>query len=195
MIKINDTLVSDELIERFFVCDLERCKGACCVEGDLGAPLEKDELKLIHDSFKYVSPYISDESKIQIKKQGHYIKDFEGDYSTPTIKGRECVYAVYGDKGILHCGFELAWKDGKSTFRKPISCHLYPVRIKSDIHNYLVNYDKWSICNPACKLGKAVNVPLYLFVKEALIRKFGSEWFNKLDRIANKRNANKKDKD
>ena len=193
MIKIDDTLVSDELIEKFFICDLDKCKGACCVEGDLGAPLEKEELRLVSDSSKYIMPYISNESKTQIKKQGHYVKDFEGDFSTPTINGRECVYAAYGENGILKCGFEMAWKDGKSEFRKPLSCHLYPIRIKNDGHNYLVNYDKWKICNPACKLGAAMNIPLYLFVKEALIRKFGLDWFNKLDRIAKKKLKNKKD--
>lgn len=184
MIKIENILVSDELIGNFFVCDLEKCRGACCVEGDLGAPLEQDELKSVRNSLQYVKPYLSEESKNEIAKQGTYIKDYEGDYSTPTIRGRECVYAVYDSNGILKCGFELAWQDGKIPFRKPVSCHLYPVRIKRDAFSYLVNHDKWSICDPACKLGKSMNMPLYKFVKEALIRKFGREWYDKLDKFA-----------
>ncbi len=193
MIRIDNCIVSDELISNFFVCDLERCKGACCVEGDLGAPLEEEELEPVIKSYPSVKPYLSEKGKEEIKRQGHFIKDFEGDNSTPIIHGRECAYAVYDDKGILKCGFELAWKDGKSAFRKPLSCHLYPVRIKKSIGNYLVNYDKWSICDPACKLGKAMNMPLYVFVKDALIRKFGVEWYDKLDRIARETNDREKD--
>jgi hypothetical protein len=120
MINIYDVLVSDDLLESYFVCDLEQCKGACCVEGDLGAPLEKKELRHVKESFGVIKSYLSEEGIQQIKKQGHYVKDFEGDYSTPTISGRECAYSVYDEKRILKCGFELAWQDGRSKFRKPV---------------------------------------------------------------------------
>ena len=188
MIIIKDTVVSDDLIENFFVCDLEQCKGACCVEGDLGAPLEKDEIRKVKNAFKSIQSYLSDEGIQQIHKQGHYVKDFEGEFSTPTIRGKECVYSVYDKKGILKCGFELAWKDGKSDFRKPVSCHLYPVRVRKNIISSHVNYDRWHICEPACTLGKAMKIPLYIFIKEALIRKFGIDWYNELDKIARERN-------
>ncbi len=189
MIIIRDTIVSEELIGNFFVCDLEKCKGACCVEGDLGAPLEEDELRPIRNALKRIEPYLSREGIEQIRKQGHYIKDSDGDYSTPTIHGKECVYSTYDKNGILRCGFELAWKDGKSDFRKPVSCHLYPVRItKSEVNSH-VNYHQWHICSPACTLGKSMKIPLYVFVKEALIRKYGEEWYHELDLIAKTRNG------
>jgi hypothetical protein len=192
MIKIGNTIISDELLENFFVCDLEKCKGACCVEGDLGAPLERNELKPVRESYSAIEPYLTAESKTQIKKQGFYIKDFEGDHSTPTINGKECVFSIYDKKGILKCSFEKAWKEGKSEFRKPVSCHLYPVRVRKKYNNFYVNYDRWSICDPACKLGEAMQMPLYVFVKDALIRKFGQEWYDKLDKIAREKQAEKK---
>jgi hypothetical protein len=184
MININDILVSDDVLESYFVCDLEHCKGACCVEGDLGAPLEKSELRRVKESLKAIQSYLSEEGKEQISKQGAYVKDFEGDYSTPTIGGRECAYSVYDEKGILKCSFEMAWKEGKSTFRKPVSCHLYPIRVKRNKINSFVNYERWHICDPACTLGKSIKTPLYVFLKDALIRKFGTDWYNELAVIA-----------
>ena len=168
MIMINDILVSDDLLESYFVCDLEKCKGACCIEGDLGAPLEKKELRQVRESLGVIKSYLSEEGIQQIKKQGHYVKDFEGDYSTPTIGGRECAYSVYAEKGILKCGFELAWQDGKSKFRKPVSCHLYPVRVKKNNINSTVNYERWHICDPACSLGKSLKIPLYVFCERSI---------------------------
>jgi hypothetical protein len=184
MINIDEVLVSDDLLESYFVCDLEQCKGACCVEGDLGAPLEINELRLVRESFDRIKSYLTEEGIAQIKRHGPYVKDFEGDYSTPTIGGKECAYSVYDEKGVLKCGFELAWKDGKSAFRKPVSCHLYPVRVKQTKINRIVNYERWHICDPACKLGQSLQVPLYVFLKEALIRKFGIDWYEELSRIA-----------
>ncbi|HLF32644.1 MAG TPA: DUF3109 family protein [Cyclobacteriaceae bacterium] len=187
MIVIKDTVVSDEILDNFFVCDLVKCKGACCVEGDLGAPLGEDELQSIKDVLPDIEPYLSGAGIEEIRTQGPYVKDFEGDYSTPTIHGRECAYSVYDEDGILRCGFELAWNDGKTGFRKPISCHLYPVRIKKNKVNSQVNYHRWHICSPACDLGKAMKIPLYIFVKDALVRKFGEEWYLELEAIARKR--------
>lgn len=181
MIKIGETLISDDLLEQFFVCDLEKCKGACCVEGDLGAPLEEDELDLLKNNFNNIVPFLTEEGKEAIEQQGLYVFDFEGDYSTPTIGGRECAYAVRGENDILRCGIELAHTRGASSFRKPVSCHLYPVRISEHKTNIAVNYDKWTICDPACTLGTSLHVPLYVFLKEALIRKFGEEWYHQLD--------------
>jgi hypothetical protein len=189
MIVIGKTLVSEDIADNFFVCDLEKCKGACCVEGDLGAPLEESELNLLEEVFEKVKPYLSREGIKAIEQQGLYIKDFEGDYSTPTIEGKECAYSVYDDRGILKCGIERAHQDGKINFKKPISCHLYPVRVKKLHQHVAVNYDNWHICNPACILGKKLGVPVYQFLKEALITKFGEGWYAQLVAYAEKKKS------
>jgi len=180
MILVENAVISDDIKERFFVCNLDKCKGACCVEGDLGAPLEDDELKQLEEAFDAVAPYLNKAGKKAIEEQGKYIYDEDGDYSTPTVNGRECAYAVYDEKGILKCGIEQAYNDGKTRFRKPISCHLYPIRIQKYDNYEAINYDRWEICDPACTLGEDLNVPLYKFLKEALIRKYGEAWYKKL---------------
>ncbi len=177
MIKVGEVLVSDDIKTVEFVCHLEKCKGACCVEGDLGAPLEEDELPVMHEIQKAVAPYLTDAGRKAIEVQGPYILDEDGDYSTPTIEGKECAYAHYDEKGILKCGIEQAHLDGKISFRKPISCHLYPIRITKKKGFEAVNYHKWNICSDACKLGSALGVPLYKFLKDPLIRKYGEDWY------------------
>lgn len=187
MIVIDKTCISDDIADKMFVCDLEKCKGACCVEGDLGAPLEKEELPILRRIYTKVKPYLSEAGKKVIKKQGFYIKDYEGDYSTPTIGNRECAYAIYDERGILKCAIEQAYLDGKIDFKKPISCHLYPIRITKYDDYHAINYDRWDICNPACKHGQALGVPLYKFLKEPLIRQYGEVWYNELtNQIENK---------
>jgi Protein of unknown function (DUF3109) len=181
MILIETTVISDDIAEKFFVCDLIKCKGACCVEGDLGAPLEESELPLMDEVYEQVKPYLSPEGIKVIEEQGKYVKDWEGDFSTPVIEGRECAFAIYDQKGILKCGIEQAYFDGKITFRKPISCHLYPIRItKYDDYDAL-NYDRWHICSDACSYGEALGVEIYKFLKEPLIRKYGQKWYNDLE--------------
>lgn len=180
MIKVGEVLVSDDIKTVEFVCHLEKCKGACCVEGDLGAPLEEDELEKMKEIQSKVSPYLTAEGREAIKNQGPYILDEDGDYSTPTIGGRECAYAHYDKQGVLKCGIEQAYLDGKIDFRKPISCHLYPIRITRKKEFEAVNYHKWSICSAACSYGKSLKVPLYKFLKEPLVRKYGQEWYNEL---------------
>ncbi len=180
MIKVGEVLVSDDIKTVEFVCHLEKCKGACCVEGDLGAPLEEDELPVMHEIQKAVAPYLTDAGRKAIAAQGPYILDEDGDYSTPTIEGKECAYAHYDEKGILKCGIEQANLDGKISFRKPISCHLYPIRITKKKGFEAVNYHKWNICSDACKLGSALGVPLYKFLKDPLIRKYGEDWYTTL---------------
>ncbi len=181
-------MLSDDIKEHFFVCNLEKCKGACCVEGDLGAPLEESELKILEDSYEAVKPYLMPAGVKAIEKLGKYILDEEGDYSTTTIDGAECAYAVYDEKGILKCGIEQAYKDGKTTFRKPISCHLYPIRAKKYDEFEALNYDQWDICNPACGFGKELGVPVYKFLKEPLIRRYGKDWYGELERIIEQEN-------
>lgn len=182
MILIDETCVSDDVAEKFFVCNLDKCKGACCVEGDLGAPLEESELAVMEEIYEAVKPYLTEEGIAAIEKQGKYIKDWEGDYSTTTIDERECAYAIYDEKRVLKCGIEQAYNDGKIGFKKPISCHLYPIRITKYEHYHAINYDRWGICNPACDLGEALGVPVYKFLKEPLIRAYGASWYSQLEK-------------
>jgi hypothetical protein len=184
MIQINDTLVSMEVIEEAFVCDLKACKGACCVEGDAGAPLNEVEVKILADIFPKVSPFLRKEGVEAIKSQGTSVVDDDGDLVTPLVEGKECAYTVFSENGTAQCGIELAWKSGEVSFRKPISCHLYPIRIKQYKGFEAVNYEQWHICKPACKLGQALKVPVYTFVKDALVRKYGEDWYDELKTTA-----------
>lgn len=180
MIIHQNTVLSDEIVEKHFVCDLNACKGACCVEGDAGAPLEQDELLILDEIFESVKPYLSAESLKVIAEKGLYEVDSEGDFCTTTINNRECVFAIYDDKKILKCGIEQAYLDKKISFKKPISCHLYPIRISKTAEFELINYSRWDICSAACTHGEALKVPLYKFLKEPLIRKYGTDWYNEL---------------
>ncbi len=182
MILVGNACLSDDIAEKSFVCDLEKCKGACCTEGDLGAPLDEDELPVLEKIYADVAPYLSEAGRQAIAEQGTWIKDYEGDYSTPTVAGRECAYALHDARGILKCGIEQAYLAGKTTFKKPISCHLYPIRITKYEEWDAVNYDRWEICNPACQLGEKLKVPVYKFLKEPLIRKYGEAWYAELER-------------
>lgn len=181
MIELEKTLISDDVIDSHFVCDLKKCKGACCVEGDLGAPLEENELDQVREVIAAVKPYLSEEAKTLLENEGGYVLDEDGDYSTSTLNGRECVFAYYDESHMLKCSIEQAHKDGKTAFKKPISCHLYPIRISKLPDFEALNYDRWSICSPACDLGQQMKVPLFQFLKEPLIRKYGEEWYAKLE--------------
>ncbi|VXD16476.1 DUF3109 family protein [Marinoscillum sp. 108] len=180
MIQIDQTLISDDIKEQFFVCDLDKCKGACCVEGDLGAPLDKDELADMEEVMEVVKPYLSAQAIAALEANGAYLLDEEGDFSTTTIDNKECAFAFYDEKKILKCSIEQAWRDGKTSIRKPISCHLYPIRV-AKLHDFLaLNYDRWHICSPACELGEKLSVPVYKFLKDPLIRRFGQDWYQRL---------------
>jgi hypothetical protein len=194
MIKVGEVLVSDDIKEKEFVCNLEKCKGACCVEGDFGAPLQQDELAILEEIYPAVKPYLSKEGIAVIEKEGTHTVDDDGDLCTPIIAGRECVYAIYDEKKVLKCGIEQAYLDGKIGFKKPISCHLYPIRITQKKNFEAVNYHKWSICSPACALGKELQVPLYKFLKAPLIRKYGEAWYNELVQVIETEAPQKKDK-
>ena len=184
MIEIGKTLISDDVVAEQFVCDLSKCKGACCVEGDLGAPLTEDELEKIEEVIDLVKPYLAPEAVEVLEKEGGYLLDEDGDLSTTTINGKECAFAFYDKAGILKCSIEQAHKEGKTDFKKPISCHLYPIRIAKLPEFEALNYDRWSICSPACDLGKELKVPVYRFLKEPLIRKYGKEWYEELEQKA-----------
>ncbi len=185
MIAIQNTLVSDDIIENKFVCDLNKCKGECCVAGDMGAPLDEEELPILDAIYEKVKPYMSEEGIAAIELQGKYlIEDGEDEYTTPLIEGRECAYTIF-DKGIATCAIEKAYLHGDIGFKKPISCHLYPVRINKYDGYDAVNYHEWQVCSPACSLGKALSVPVYEFLREPLLRKYGSDWYEQLQYAAN----------
>lgn len=180
MLVIQNSIISDDIADKLFVCDLDKCKGACCVEGDLGAPLDQDELLVLEESIPEVLPYLTEEGKKVIEDEGPYLLDEEGDFSTTTINGRECVFAFYDDQKQLKCGIEQAYLDKKIDFQKPISCHLYPIRITKYEHYEAINYHEWSICSDACALGQSLGIPLYQFLKAPLIRKYGEGWYQLL---------------
>jgi hypothetical protein len=181
MIIIDNTIVSEYIIDNQFVCDLNRCKGACCIEGDSGAPLEMDELPILEEIYEKVKPYLPKANIEAIEKQGLYEIDSDGDFCTTTVGTKECVFAKADEKGIWACCIEQAYNDGKIDFKKPISCHLYPIRITKTAENELLNYNEWKVCSPACELGAKLQVPTYKFLKEPLIRKYGEEWYSVLE--------------
>jgi hypothetical protein len=189
MIVIDNVLISDELLQEQFVCDLVKCKGGCCVDGDAGAPLEDEEKEMIDAVLPVVKNYLGAESLAEIDKQGNYVWNEEFGWVTPTINGGICVYAITDDKGIVKCGIEQAYREGNIPWKKPISCHLFPVRIKKSetADQEYVNYEpREDLCKPACKLGKKLKVPVYEFLKEPLIRKYGEEFFNTLHEVHKK---------
>jgi len=192
LIAIDNKLVSDELVEEQFVCNLKKCKGGCCVDGDAGAPLEMDERAMIETVYESVKPYLPAAHIKEIEKQGKYVFDREFGWVTPAINGGICVYAIKDENDIVKCGIEQAYNDGKlpsaaANWKKPISCHLFPVRIKKskDGKTEYVNYEpREDLCKPACRLGKRLKMPVYQFLKEPLIRKYGEEFYEALDAVA-----------
>ena len=192
MISIDDILISDQIVEEKFVCDLIKCKGACCVDGDAGAPLDNHELKELENAYNSVLPYLTEEGKMQIGREGKYIYDQEFGWITPTISNGMCAYGTVDKKGIVKCGIEQAYNDGKTGWKKPISCHLFPIRIKKTAKAELVNYEpREDLCSAACTLGKKLKVPVYQFLKEPIIRKYGQEFFNALSATAKHYEENK----
>ena len=181
MIQIDDKLISEDLFSEEFVCNLAKCKGICCVEGDAGAPLDEDETKILDEIYPKIKSYLRPEGIEAIEEQGTYPLDFEGDLVTPLVNNAECAYVIFDEKGYTKCAIEKAYEDGVIDWQKPISCHLYPIRLKTYPSFVAVNYERWSICKDACILGRKLQVPVYKFVREALIRKFGEEWYEQLE--------------
>lgn len=181
MLQIEDTVVSFDIFQKNFVCDLNACKGECCVEGDAGAPLLKEEIPLIEALLPLIREDLSEKSLEVIDEQGVYYIDEDGEPVTSIVNGRECVFTYTDEKGIYKCAIEKAYREGKTDFYKPVSCHLYPVRVQKYNDFMAVNYHKWSICKCAIKLGNKLEVPVYQFLKEPLIRKFGENWYNQVE--------------
>lgn len=192
MIVIENILVSDDVIEKQFVCDLNKCKGGCCEEGDAGAPLEVEELDIILHHYEAVRPYLTAASVKEIERKGKYVYNQEFGWVTPTLGNDQeiCVYGVRDEKGIIKCAFEQAYYDGKIPWKKPVSCHLFPIIASKGKHGdyQKVNYEpREKLCNPACALGKKLQVPVYEFLKEPLVRKFGEEFFKALEAAARRK--------
>ena len=180
MIQIDNKIVSQEIFDQQFVCDLNACKGACCVEGDSGAPLLKNEAEELEEFYPVIKKYLSREGRKAIKKQGFSVIDAENDLTTPLVNNRECAY-VYYDAGITKCAIEKAYLENGISFKKPISCHLYPIRITEYKEFDAVNYESNKICSPACKLGELLKVSVFRFLKEPLIRKYGKSFYTELE--------------
>jgi hypothetical protein len=176
MIILDNTLVSDDLRDVKFVCDLDKCHGACCVEGDAGAPLEEEEISLLEDYIHEIKPYMADIGIDVVEKNGVFDYDMFGHFVTPLVNDRECAF-VYFDDGVARCAIEKAYQENVIPFAKPISCHLYPARISGKPGNEAVNYHEWHICHEALVKGNREDVPVYIFLKDALIRKFGEKWY------------------
>jgi hypothetical protein len=184
MFQLGKTIVSEDIINEDFVCNLNACKGACCVDGDAGAPLEEDEAKILQKNYPIIKPFLRKEGIRTIEKQGTFITTEDGELETPLVNNKDCAYVNFDDRGIALCAIEEAYSQGELSWKKPVSCHLYPVRVKDYSEFSAVNYHKWQICDDACTLGKELQVPIYKFVKEALIRKFGEDWYLELEKVA-----------
>lgn len=177
MILVGDKLLSEEIFDKQFACDLNACKGACCVEGEGGAPLTEEECAILDEIFDEVKPYLSEEGLKEIDLTGLFTVGQDGGLETPLLGGRACVYATKSPNGTLHCGIEQAFRDGKTSWKKPVSCHLYPIRIKELVDFTALNYHQWSICEGARVCGAAKEISVLEFCKEALVRRFGLEWY------------------
>ncbi len=184
MFQLEKTIVSEEIIKKDFVCNLSACKGACCIDGDAGAPLEKEEAAILDKMYPKIKPFLRSEGIDAIAAQGTSVTNEFNDIETPLINGADCAYVIFDKNNTALCAIEEAYNQKIISWKKPISCHLYPIRIKDYSEFSAINYDKWEICDDACSLGKELQVPVYKFVKEALIRKYGEDWYAELEKVA-----------
>ena len=184
MVQIDDKIIAFEVFEKQFVCDLSACKGACCVEGDAGAPLELQEVNILEETYEKVKPYMRKSGIESIEENGFYVIDGDGDYTTPLVNNSECAYVSFDKDGIAKCSIEQAYNDGHIKFKKPISCHLFPVRVKQYKDFEALNYEEIKICKPACDCGEKLKVPVFRFLKEPLVRKYGVNWYDELCEVA-----------
>ncbi len=183
MVQIDDVVISLDLFEKKFICDIPKCKGCCCVEGESGAPLKDEEATLIEELYPIIEPYLVEGAKAEIAEQGKWVIDEDNDKVTPIINGAECVYAYFEEDGTCKCAIEKAYLDGKINFKKPISCHLYPIRMQQYRTYRGMNYHYWPICAPARDLGNVVGLPIYKFLKEPIIREFGTAFYDEMEDV------------
>ena len=183
MIEVGSVLVSEELIHEEFVCNLSKCKGGCCVAGDAGAPLQADELSVLEEIYPHVKPYMTEKGIATIEEMGTHVIDDDGDLTTPCVdKHKECAYVTW-ENGITKCAIEKAYELGAVHWKKPISCHLYPIRTVTYPDFDILHYDRWHICKDACTFGRELKVPVYRFLKDPMTRKYGAEWYQQLEEI------------
>lgn len=183
LIEIDDKVVSTQVFERKFVCDLQACKGACCIEGDAGAPLTEEEVSVLEDVLDEVKPYMRKEGLKAVEKAGVFYMDEDNEPVTTLVNGAECAFVYFDDQGITKCAIEKAYNEGLISFKKPISCHLYPIRVKKFNDLTTLAYNEWNICAPACDCGEKLNVPVFRFLKEPIIRAFGEPFFKELETV------------
>lgn len=183
MIQIDDKILSLDILQKHFCCDLEECHGACCVHGDSGAPLSQDEVLILEDIFDSIKRYMKPAGIKAVKEQGVAVVDSDGDIVTPLIDGKECAYCIE-ENGISLCAIEKAWLNKKVDFRKPISCHLYPIRVKNYTSFIGLNYDQWVVCEPARKLGQKENIPVYKCLKDSITRAYGEDFYLQIEEVA-----------
>ena len=179
MLAVDDTLISDDIFSQCFFCDLSCCSGICCVEGDAGAPLEEEEISILEDYKEMITPYMIPEGVAVINQLGMFDYDEGGNLVTPLVDDRDCAFVYYEDN-IAKCAIEKAYLDKKIDFLKPISCHLYPIRITSYAHYDAINYHQWNVCESARKKGKEMNISVFEFLKIPLARKYGQQWIEKV---------------
>ncbi len=185
MIEVGKTVVSRDVFKKEFVCNLSACKGECCIAGDAGAPLSEEENKILADIYPKVKPYMRAEGIEAVELLGtSAYNEKDKEYETTLVNNSECAYVVFADNGAALCAIEKAHNEGEVDWPKPISCHLYPIRIKEYKQFDAINYDKWDICSDACTLGQELNVPVYRFLKVPLIRKYGKDWYQDLIEVA-----------
>ena len=181
MIKVDNCLVSEDVVDQAFACNVLACKGVCCIEGDAGAPLDLDEIDIIEKNIESIKTEMDETGLALLEKEGFAEKDPFDMMDVPTCKeNKECVFVVRKD-GILNCAIEIANKKNNFNFPKPISCHLYPIRLDKYNEYYALNYHRWSICSDACTKGRDENIMVYQFAQNALERKFGKEWYSTLE--------------
>ena len=184
ILEVGGILISSEILTEHFCCDYEKCKGICCVEGDAGAPVTMAEIAAIEESLDIVWPDLSASAQSVIDKQGVAYSDKDGDLVTSIVRGKDCVFTCYEDDNCL-CALEKAFRNGQTTFCKPISCALYPIREKNFGNGLIgLNYNRWAVCKDAVEKGKALRLPVYQFLKEPLIRRFGEAWYDELCEVA-----------
>ncbi len=184
MVQIDDVVVSLDVLREKFLCNLDACKGACCIEGDAGAPVEPEEVGKLEEALPVIWDELAPEARAVIEKQGVVYTDEEGDLVTSIVNGKDCVFTCYDEKGCCYCAIEKAYREGKTDFYKPVSCHLYPIRVGSYGPYKAVNYHRWDVCKAAVLLGQRESLPVYKFLKAPLIRKFGDDWYAELELVA-----------
>lgn len=184
MVQIDDKIISLDVFKEHFLCDLPKCLGSCCVEGESGAPLEEEETKVLDEIYPKIKHLLSPEAVEIIEKNGTWETDSDGDKVTPIIHGRECVYTYFDGEGVCKCAIEKAYDEGLVDFKKPVSCHLYPIRVDKYPNYEALNYHVWPVCNPARELGKQVGLPVFRFLKDPIIRKYGERFYEEMEDVA-----------